>query len=456
MTLDCTPRDARSRAGAVASRLGYRGDSVARAPCRKGQAIDPQRSRISGSRSCVGSRPRISLPGLGLKAEQPLRLEFVARVYVSSTAGDLEEQRKAVSAALRRLGHMDVAMEYYVAEENPPLDRCLADVRSCDAYIGVFAWRYGSIPEADNPNGLSFTELEYRCAMQSGKPCLVFLLSEDADWPRRKMDTDLRRVEDLRQALKSGGHIVNTFETTDELAREVTEAVVAWEKRSGLVGEREPADWQAYRAAVLSRHVWVRLQVIAGASRERDPVRIPLTDVFEPQLVIGGVSGTDVPDEVRQYQQEIYGARITEPDDGAVAPGDVPEGQDSGEEGDGQLFAGSPEQVLNVLGRERTQVFLGGPGSGKSTLLQYAMLRVCEIAPAPERGPQAPDGRAGTVPCRAAHVCTAEGLQLRQLHRAKVERILRGRGGRRQCHKGPWAGEEGDRLLRRPGRGVRP
>jgi hypothetical protein len=89
-------------------------------------------------------------------------LAVVARVYVSSTSGDLEEQRKAVSEALRRLEHVDVAMEYYVAEDRPPLDRCLTDVRSCDVYIGIFAWRYGSIPWPVNPEGLSCTELEYR------------------------------------------------------------------------------------------------------------------------------------------------------------------------------------------------------------------------------------------------------------------------------------------------------
>ncbi|HTU06782.1 MAG TPA: DUF4062 domain-containing protein, partial [Trebonia sp.] len=224
----------------------------------------------------------------------------MARVYVSSTRGDLEEQRKAVTLALRRLRHVDIAMEYYVAEDQPPLDRCLADVRSCDVYVGIVAWRFGAIPETGNPEGCSYTELEYRCAAESGKTCLIFLLSEDADWPRSKMDRDLRRIEDFRQELMNSGRLVNTFKTTDELAREVSEAMVAWGQESGLAGQRAPADWHAYRAAVLERHQWVRLQVIAGASRERDPLRIPLTEVFEPQLVIAGASGTDVPDEVRQ------------------------------------------------------------------------------------------------------------------------------------------------------------
>ncbi|GIF23759.1 hypothetical protein BJ973_004370 [Actinoplanes tereljensis] len=282
----------------------------------------------------------------------------MARIYVSSTFSDLKEYRAQVSLALRRLGHDDVAMEYYVAEDIRPLDRCLADVDSCDVYVGIFAWRYGFVPAGQE---LSITELEYQQARDGGKTCLVFILSDDAPWPRKHIDREPDRIERFREELAGEHRLVNTFENADDLARKVNEAVIGWERRSGLVGARD-TDWYAYRQAVLSRHRWVRLQVIAGASKERDPLRIPLTEVFEPQLVAPGVSGTEVPDEVRQYQQEIYGSRATS-------------SEDSDEE---LLLTGNPEQVLDVIGRERAQVVLGGPGSGKSTLLQYAMLRVCE------------------------------------------------------------------------------
>jgi Domain of unknown function (DUF4062) len=304
----------------------------------------------------------------------------VARIYVSSTSADLIEYRREVSQALRRLGHEDVAMEYYVAEDIRPVDRCLSDVDSCEVYVGIFAWRYGHIPQECNPDGRSITELEYRRAVADGKECLIFLLSEDAVWPRSKQDKDMTRIEALRDELAGGRHLKNTFSTPDELARKVNEAVIKWEKRNNVIIDREPADWLAYREAVLDRHQWVRLQVIAGASRQRDPLRIPLTQVFEPQFVIAGASGTDVPDEVRQYQQEIYGTHET----GETEPED-PEDPDPLAD---QLFAGSPEQVLSVLSRERTQVFLGGPGAGKSTLVQYAMLRVC--APSATEGDAVP------------------------------------------------------------------
>lgn len=39
-----------------------------------------------------------------------------------------------------------VAMEDYVAVDQPPLAKCLADVAEADIYLALFAWRYGFIP----------------------------------------------------------------------------------------------------------------------------------------------------------------------------------------------------------------------------------------------------------------------------------------------------------------------
>ena len=96
------------------------------------------------------------------------------RIYISSTYGDLKEHREKVDRALRRLDHDVVAMENYAAADQRPLAKCLEDVAACDLYVGIFAHRYGYIPEHDNPDGRSITELEYRHALANGKPCLVF------------------------------------------------------------------------------------------------------------------------------------------------------------------------------------------------------------------------------------------------------------------------------------------
>lgn len=160
----------------------------------------------------------------------------MARIYVSSTFTDLEEYRKLVSDLLRKMRHEDVAMEYYVAEDRRPLDKCLNDVASCDLYIGIFAWRYGSIPPGKKK---SITELEYRKASETGKHCLIFLLHEAALWPTKFVDTgkDGEKIKTFRKELAKK-HQVSFFKSHQELMMDVAAAVHNWENEHGVIDQR--------------------------------------------------------------------------------------------------------------------------------------------------------------------------------------------------------------------------
>jgi hypothetical protein len=154
----------------------------------------------------------------------------VATVYISSTYTDLKDYREAVARTLRKMRHEVVGMEDYVAADERPLEKCLRDVAAADAYVGIFAWRYGFVPDDDNPNHKSITELEYRCAQANKLPCLIFLLHEDAPWPTTAIDAvsgnarAASRLQKLRKELQEE-RLVGFFRTPDELAREVSVSV---------------------------------------------------------------------------------------------------------------------------------------------------------------------------------------------------------------------------------------
>ena len=145
----------------------------------------------------------------------------MARIYLSSTYSDLKECRELAYHALRKLGHDVVSMEDYGASDRRPLDKCLADVAACDIYVGVFAWRYGYIPPDETK---AITELEYREARRLNKPCLIFLLDENAPWPRALIDREIEKIENLREELKRE-HVVEFFKSCDELAADIGIAV---------------------------------------------------------------------------------------------------------------------------------------------------------------------------------------------------------------------------------------
>jgi Domain of unknown function (DUF4062) len=151
------------------------------------------------------------------------------KVYISSTYKDLIEYRKAAYEALRKIRYNVVCMEDYVARDDRALAACEADVEACDIYVGIFAWRYGHIPNDDDNKALrSITELEYRKA-SGKKTCLVFLLSDEAPWPSTLRDAETDEedrgecIRKLRAELKE--RCAGYFSTPAELATEVMAAV---------------------------------------------------------------------------------------------------------------------------------------------------------------------------------------------------------------------------------------
>ncbi len=144
----------------------------------------------------------------------------MALVYLSSTFRDLEPERRAAYQAIRRLRHDAIAMEDYIAADERPLDRCLADVRRSDIYVGLLGWRYGYVPPSRNR---SITELEFREALKTKKRCLVFMQGDKAR-SRVEDRADRRRIEHLRATLGKR-FLVSFFTSPDDLAAKVTASV---------------------------------------------------------------------------------------------------------------------------------------------------------------------------------------------------------------------------------------
>jgi hypothetical protein len=147
----------------------------------------------------------------------------MAVIYISSTYEDLINERKAAAQAVKYLGHSVIAMENYVASDERPLDKCLKDVRSCNVYIGIFAWRYGYIPEGYKK---SISHLEYEAAKKEGTRRLIFLLHENAMWPGSKFSKgkERDRIDRFRDELQKE-RLASFFYNSDRLSTLVIAAL---------------------------------------------------------------------------------------------------------------------------------------------------------------------------------------------------------------------------------------
>jgi len=143
-------------------------------------------------------------------------------VYLSSTYIDLKDYRESVNRTLRKYEDIKViAMEDYSAFDERPVKKCLNDVEKCDVYIGLFAWRYGFIP---NGYDLSITHLEYLKAIKTNKPTFIFLLHEETIWPDDFKDKPIDNIMKLRKNL-CDNHGVSYFKNQEDIAKNVAVTV---------------------------------------------------------------------------------------------------------------------------------------------------------------------------------------------------------------------------------------
>ncbi len=154
------------------------------------------------------------------------------KVYLSSTYRDLREHRAVVDRTLRSMGHDVIGMEQYVAEGGRPVDRCKRDVETADTYVLILGWRYGYVPEVDNPDHMSITEIEYRHAVEQQKTILAFLLDPTVPWPPSDMDSAsadagaAAAISRLRTEV-GGDFLAGIFSSPGDLASQVAAAVAS-------------------------------------------------------------------------------------------------------------------------------------------------------------------------------------------------------------------------------------
>ncbi len=283
----------------------------------------------------------------------------MARIHLSSTCSDLEQHRTAVYRTLRQMGHEVIAMEDYVATDQLPVDKCLADVATCDLYVGIFAWRYGYRPPHENPTHKSITELEYRQARQTGKTCLLFLTEEsEASAPLEAEaddSEDYRCIRELRCELKLE-NVVSYFRNPDHLASLVSVAVRHWEQ-SQTKPTRQPGiwgRWLAGLAAILSARRHTRRYLRNLLAQHREFTFLGRAKPLQLENIYVSL-------KVGEYTSAAL--RPDAPDAGSVEETAAPAGE------------GRTVEIPEALLLSRRLVVLGDPGAGKTTLLKYLILQ---------------------------------------------------------------------------------
>lgn len=161
------------------------------------------------------------------------------QVFISSTYKDLIEARAKVRDAILSMYHFPVGMELFGAANEEQWQIIRETIDSSDYYVLIIAQRYGSvIPEGLPDAGISYTEKEFRYALEKGVPVLAFLLDDDIAVKPEYVETDNRdKLTAFKTAVKTG-RLVEWWKTTDDLAQKVTVALykqITRTKRPGWI-----------------------------------------------------------------------------------------------------------------------------------------------------------------------------------------------------------------------------
>jgi Domain of unknown function (DUF4062) len=145
------------------------------------------------------------------------------RVFLSSTYADLADYRRCAAEALERLGQQPGRMEVFGARPEEPSEACIREIDQCDLFVGIYAHRYGYVPEGSE---VSITELEFQHAKDKSKPIFCFLVDEVYPWPPPMIEAEpgrakLSRFKDTLQRQL----VRETFTTPQDLAVKVATSV---------------------------------------------------------------------------------------------------------------------------------------------------------------------------------------------------------------------------------------
>lgn len=119
---------------------------------------------------------------------------------MSSTFGDLREERERVAWKLLKDRHIPSGMETFPAADDRGWETIRRGIDLSDYYVLIVGWRYGSI---DPDTGVSWTHREYRYAKEKGIPILAFFRDMNATKLSLADHDDLVRIRAFRDEIQS-------------------------------------------------------------------------------------------------------------------------------------------------------------------------------------------------------------------------------------------------------------
>ncbi|WP_050907376.1 DUF4062 domain-containing protein [Vibrio harveyi] len=137
------------------------------------------------------------------------------QVFVSSTYADLKEERQQVLQTLMEMDCIPSGMEMFPATDEEQWEFIKKVIDDCDYYLLIIGGRYGSL----SSDGISYTEKEYRYAVEKGIKVIAFLHQSPDELAVVKTDIDpslMAKLKEFRENVATG-RLVKFWSHANEL-----------------------------------------------------------------------------------------------------------------------------------------------------------------------------------------------------------------------------------------------
>ena len=182
------------------------------------------------------------------------------QVFVSSTFEDLQEERKEVMQALLELDCIPAGMELFPASNDDQWTLIKRVIDDCVYYLLIIGGSYGR----ENESGISYTQMEFEYALETGKPIISFLPKHPERIPSGKCDNDKEKKEKLEQFKeKAKKKLIKYWESPENLGSVVSRSMVR------LIKDFPTEGWVKSGSAVDEKSV----HEIAKLQRENDELK---------------------------------------------------------------------------------------------------------------------------------------------------------------------------------------
>lgn len=150
-------------------------------------------------------------------------MEKKYQIFVSSTFEDLKDERKKVQDTILSMYQFPIGMEMFSAADEEQWEIIQETIDSSDYYVLIIGHRYGSVIEEGEYAGISYTQKEFRYALEKGIPVLAFLIADSVLITKDKIEQETEKVKKLeafKKEIMTGRH-VEWWTSAEDLSNKV-------------------------------------------------------------------------------------------------------------------------------------------------------------------------------------------------------------------------------------------